>query len=645
MRILCKIIIFTYLSISSLCAEIINKIEVSGNKRVSLETIKVYGEIKDLGSDFSKAELDEILKNLYSTNFFKEVNLETKNNVLIINLKEYPIINELIIIGEPSNKIKKQLIKNISLKERNSFIENNLSNDISLIKELYSTLGYNFTEVEAKVKKIDENSLDLVIEVDRGKITNISKISFTVDKKLKDKRLRDIIASEENKFWKFISKNTKFSKNLIDLDKRLLINYYKSIGYYDVEVNSTSAQMLNTSNIELTYTINSGQRYIIDKIKTNVDPVFDKKIFFPLQESYRKITGDYYSPFKIKELLEEIDEIIDENNLQFVEHNVQEKVGDKSISLQFNIFEGEKILVERINVLGNNVTNEEVIRSELLLDEGDPFTKIKLDKSISNIKSRRIFKSVTPEIKSGSSSDLKTIEIKVEEQPTGEISAGAGIGTEGGSFAFVVKENNWLGEGKRVGVDFDISSETIKGELNYVNPNYDLLGNSLRYNLTNITNDKPDQGYENKIFALGVGTSFEQFRDVYTSLGISASYDDLRTDSSASSSLKKNAGEFSEISGEYGFSIDKRNRSFMPTSGFINSFSQTIPFYADKPYIGNKITSSVYHAFNENFVGAAKFYFDAINNFLLNFINDNVGSSPANPGIAETVTSFFLSDS
>ena len=238
MRILCKIIIFTYLSISSLCAEIINKIEVSGNKRVSLETIKVYGEIKDLGSDFSKAELDEILKNLYSTNFFKEVNLETKNNVLIINLKEYPIINELIIIGEPSNKIKKQLIKNISLKERNSFIENNLSNDISLIKELYSTLGYNFTEVEAKVKKIDENSLDLVIEVDRGKITNISKISFTGDKKLKDKRLRDIIASEENKFWKFISKNTKFSKNLIDLDKRLLINYYKSIGYYDVEVNS-----------------------------------------------------------------------------------------------------------------------------------------------------------------------------------------------------------------------------------------------------------------------------------------------------------------------------------------------------------------------------------------------------------------------
>ena len=396
MRILCKIIIFTYLSISSLCAEIINKIEVSGNKRVSLETIKVYGEIKDLGSDFSKAELDEILKNLYSTNFFKEVNLETKNNVLIINLKEYPIINELIIIGEPSNKIKKQLIKNISLKERNSFIENNLSNDISLIKELYSTLGYNFTEVEAKVKKIDENSLDLVIEVDRGKITNISKISFTGDKKLKDKRLRDIIASEENKFWKFISKNTKFSKNLIDLDKRLLINYYKSIGYYDVEVNSTSAQMLNTSNIELTYTINSGQRYIIDKIKTNVDPVFDKKIFFPLQESYRKITGDYYSPFKIKELLEEIDEIIDENNLQFVEHNVQEKVGEKSISLQFNIFEGEKILVERINVLGNNVTNEEVIRSELLLDEGDPFTKIKLDKSISNIKSRRIFKSVTP---------------------------------------------------------------------------------------------------------------------------------------------------------------------------------------------------------------------------------------------------------
>ena len=119
----------------------------------------------------------------------------------------------------------------------------------------------------------------MVFELDRGELTKISKINFTGDKKIKEKRLRDIIASEEEKFWKIISKNSRFSENLINLDKRLLKNYYKSIGYYDVQVTSSSAEIQETGNVNITYTINAGQRYTIDKIETNVDPVFDKKIF------------------------------------------------------------------------------------------------------------------------------------------------------------------------------------------------------------------------------------------------------------------------------------------------------------------------------------------------------------------------------
>ena len=136
----------------------------------------------------------------------------------------------------------------------------------------------------------------------------------------------------------------------------------------------------------------------------------------------------------------------------------------------FDIFEGEKVLVERINVLGNSVTNEDVVRGELLLDEGDPFTKLSLDKSIAKIKSRKIFKTVKPSVSTGSSSDLKIIDIRVEEQPTGEISAGAGVGTEGGTFATKISENNWLGEGKILGLEFELTSESIKGCLLYTSP-------------------------------------------------------------------------------------------------------------------------------------------------------------------------------
>ena len=237
--------------------------------------------------------------------------------------------------------------------------------------------------------------------------------------------------------------------------------------------------------------------------------------------------------------MEEIDNLIERNNLQFVEHNVQEIVEGETINIIFNILEGKKILVERINITGNNITNEDVIRGELIIDEGDPFTKLNLDKSISQIKDRRIFKSVKYEILDGSQSDLKIINIDVEEQPTGEISAGAGVGTNGGSFAINIQENNWLGEGKTVGFEVEVDEESLAGTLNYVNPNYDFLGNSLNYFLSSEKNDKPDQGYENSVVSAGLGTSFEQYKDVIASLGLSFSHDDLRTLDSASDSLKK----------------------------------------------------------------------------------------------------------
>ena len=611
-RILVVIFVLQFNSFS-LKAEIVNKIDIKGNSRVSDETVRVYGNILTEGSNYTKNNLDQILKDLYSTNFFKEINIEIKDNTLFIELTEYPVINRLIISGEKSNKFKDEIKKIISLKEKDSFIESFLSKDINIIKNLYSSLGYNFSNINPKIRKIDDRSLDLVFEIERGDITKISKISFSGEKKLRDKRLRDIVASQENKFWKVISRNTKFSENLVNLDKRLLTNYYKSLGYYDVSIQSTSAELLDSSYIELNYTINAGERYIVDKISTKIDPVYDKKIFLPLEKVYKKVSGDYYSPFKVKKILEELDNLIERNSLQFAEHKVEEILEDGKISLIFDVREGEKVLVERINILGNSITKEEVIRSELDLDEGDPFTQLNLDKSISNLQSRKIFRTVDSSVSNGSSSDLKIIDIRVVEQPTGEISAGAGVGTEGGSFAFLIKENNWLGEGKQVAFDFEINAESVKGEFSYINPNYDLLGNSIRYNLTNVTNDKPDQGYENKLVSIGVGTGFEQYKDVFTNLSLNATYDDLRTTGSASDSLKKQAGEYSEIAASYGISYDRRNRKFMPTDGSIVSFNQTLPIFADKPFVGNTFQLSSYHSFNENFVGAGKFYLDTIN--------------------------------
>jgi outer membrane protein insertion porin family len=607
------LLIIFLISFNSLKAEVINSLEVTGNKRVSEETVKIYGDIILKDKDYKEADLNNILKKLYETNLFEDVQVNLEGNTLKVKLKEYPIIKQLIIVGEKKKGYVKRIKETIQLKEKRSLIKSYLASDAETIRSFYSSIGYNFADVEIKVKEITQDSFDLLININRGEKTKITKINFIGNKSVRSSRLKDIIASEENKFWKVLTGNTNLNENLINLDSRLLVNYYKSIGFYDVKINSNLAQLKNNKEAELIFSIDEGTRYIINKISTNVDNVFDKNLFFPISKTYEKFVGDYYSPFKVKKILDEIDEIITNNNLQFVEHNVEENFDNDKINITVNIFEGKKVLVERINITGNYVTNENVIRGELIMDEGDPFTKLNLDKSIAEIKSRNIFKNVKYEIADGSKPNLKIININVEETSTGEISAGAGIGTNGGTFGFQIKENNWLGEGQSLAFDIEIDQESLSGSLSYNDPNYDFMGNSLTYAISSQQNDKPDKGYENSLYATSISTSFEQYRDVDVSLGLSASHDDLRTDASASDSLQKQRGTYNEIATNYGIAFDKRNRSFKPTSGTITTFGQSFPIYADKAFIANKFTTSAYKTFSEDVIGAAKFYLSSIN--------------------------------
>ena len=606
-------LLLTFLFFSSK-AEIVENIKISGNERISEETIKVYGDFK-LKQDLNEQDLNNILKNLFSTNFFEDIKINLKNNILFVEVKEYPVINQIIIFGETSKRIRDQLKEIISIKENKAFIQSNVLRDVALIKKLYSSVGYNNSKVEIKTKNIDKNNLDLLIEINKGQESRIKSITFIGDKKIRDGRLRNIIASEEDKFWKIISNNSKFSEDLINLDVRLLRNYYKSIGYYDVEINSNSATVNNDGKVDLTYTINAGKKFKITKISLNVDPVFDKDKFFSLNKNFKKYIGTFYSPFSIKDLLEDLDELIENQNLQFASHNVEEIVNDEisGIEIKFNIFESEKTNIEKINIVGNNVTNEDVIRGELLLDEGDPFSQLGLDKSIAKIKSRNIFNSVKSKVENGSTESLKIIEIEVEEKPTGEISAGAGVGTNGGTFAINVSENNWLGQGKKLNFEIEVDEESLSGQINYSNPNYDFLGNSINYFLESTSNDKPNQGYENTTISSGIRTTFEQYKNLFATLGLAATFDDLRTQTNASSTLKKQAGEYSELTGTYGFKYDKRNRSFMPTSGSIVGFEQSLPIYADKRSVSNSVSFSNYHSVTDDIIGVGKLFVTAIN--------------------------------
>ena len=607
-----KLLLFFYfLLITSVQSEVISNMKVTGNKRVSAETIKVYGDIK-FNKDYSKKDLNNVLKSLYETNFFENVTLDIENGILKVNVKEYQIINKIEFKGEKTEKVKKSILDLLQLKNKSSFRKSALTKDIAMIKKVYASMGFNFVEVNTKIEKFSENRVNLIFFLDKGKKTGISKIYFIGDKKVKDKRLRDIIVSEETKFWKFLSKSVNLNSNNIKLDKRLLSNYYKSIGYYDVQIVSSNAEVSKENLTTLTYNINAGNRYRIKKISTEVSPVFDKEIFLPLNDEFNKIIGKYYSPFKITKLLEGLDSLISSNDLQFVEHSVNEIIDQDGIEIKINIYEGSKQLVERINIKGNTITNETVIRGELLLDEGDPFNKLKLEQSIAKLKARNIFGEISKDIIDGENKDQKIIDITIEEKATGEISAGAGVGTTGGSFQFNVKENNWLGEGIQVGTYLSVDKNSLAGTLDVNQPNYNNTGNALNYFVSSATNDYPDSGYANKISSLGIGTKFEQYKDIYILPSLSFTYDDLTVDKTASKSLAKQSGGFSDLAFSYGIQQDKRDRVFMPTDGYVSAFSQTLPVYADSPYFKNTYKFAGYESFTKNVIGSIKFYASSI---------------------------------
>ena len=506
-------------------------------------------------------------------------------------------------------------MKVLSLKEKGSYIESDVALDVELIKNYYKSIGFYAAEVEAKIRSSegDDKRVDLIFSVDKGPRSKIKKIYFTGDKKVKDKRLRDVITSDEAKFWKFLTQNIYLNEERIELDKRLLKNYYLALGYYNVQILSSRAELKNQEDIELSFSIDAGKRYRIRKISTDIDPVFDKNIFEDLSSQFIKFAGEYYSPFKIQKILQRIDQIIDTNELQFVQHSVSETIGDDAIDLVFKVFEGPKVQVERVNIKGNNVTNDSVIRSELLVDEGDPYSDVKVEKSISNLKSRNIFGKVSHKVLPGSAKDLKIIEVEVEEKPTGEIAAGAGVGTTGTSFMFNIKENNYLGKGVTVDGSVNVSETALRGGININNPNYNYSGNSLYGGLNSTRNDNSDLGYENTFTKLHIGTRFEQYDDIYLSPNLSFAVDDLRVDSTASSNLKKQAGDFSELYFGYGVEQDRRDRSFMPTDGYLIQFRQNLPLYADQASLRNSINYSKYHTFTEDIVGTFKFYGAAIN--------------------------------
>ncbi len=613
MNIYIKIALIFFLFSFSAKAEIIKKIEINGNQRVSSETIKIFTEV-EINKDLSLNNLNNVIKKIYSTNFFKNVEAKINENILYITVEENPIIQNLKIEGIKNKRILEVLNEQIEMKEKSSFVENRVKNDEKKITNILRTNGYYFSKVVSKLKINDNNTVDLIFDVELGEKAFIKKITFIGDKKIKDNKLRKIIVSEEAKFWKFISSKKFLDINRIKLDEKLLFNYYKNKGYYNVSIESSSAKIINDNDFELIFNINSGQKYYFGKIDLVVPDDYSKESFEQIIKTQKELEGKVYSLNKIKKILDKIDLVALTKEFEFINAKYNETLVGNKINFLIKLEDLEKFYIERINIYGNFITSENVIRNSLIVDEGDPYNKILVNKSINEIKSKRIFKTVNETITDGSSTNLKIINIDVEEQPTGEISAGAGTGTSGSTVSFGIRENNYLGTGVKIDTNAAISDNGLKGILSVNNPNYKNSNKSLITTIEATQSDYMSRfGYKSSKTGFSVGTSFEQYEDVYFSPSISNYFESLKTSSKASAAKKKQKGDYIDSNFNYGLTLNKLNQNWQPSSGSKISFFQTLPIYADDFSIRNSVDYAKYYSPNENAILSFKFFAQTIN--------------------------------
>ena len=617
-NILNLIFLFFFLTSPSL-SETIKNFKIEGNKRVADETIIMFSNLK-IGDKLTKNKLNRALKDLYYTDYFKNVEVDFDNQIVTIIVNENPIIQKIIIKGIKKNKIKENVQEISSKIEKYPFVESKINEQVTLLQNILRSYGYYFVELETIINTNSNNTVDLIYNFNLGEIAKIKKINFIGDKIFRDNTLRNIIISEENKFWKFLTKNKFLDNSRINLDVNRLNNFYKNRGYFNVNIKSTTAIITNQNQFELIFNINAGEKYFFDNItiEKNTDFLnYDIKYF---EDRFLKLKNKPYSIKKINKLVDELNEFTLNNDFVFINAKFNEIIKDKNkidISVYFDSL--EKQYVDRINILGNFITDEKVIRNNLIVDEGDAYNDILFNKSIQNIKSKNIFKSVNYKTENNINNN-KLINIIVEEKATGEIFAGAGAGTAGTTLTAGIKENNYLGLGVKLDTNFSLTEDTLKGKFSVINPNFKNTDRSIQTTIESTSQDfMSSSGYKTNKTGFSVGTEFEQKNDLFVNLELSNYYEDLETSSTASNIIKKQEGNYFENLLTYRITYNKLDQNFQPSDGFKNNFSQTLPIISDDLSIENSFTSSGYHSINDNLILSARFFLKTVNS-----LDDNV---------------------
>jgi outer membrane protein insertion porin family len=573
-------------------------IEVEGSQRIEPTTIRSYLAV-EVGDPFDPARLDQSLKNLFATGLFDDVALQREGDVLVVRVVENPIINRIAFEG--NLRIEDETLESeVQLRPRVVYTRSRVQNAVGRILELYRRNGRFAATVEPKVIQQPENRVDLVFEINEGPLTEVERIVFIGNRAFSDSTLRGVIQTKESSWWRFLTSDDTYDPDRLAFDQELLRRYYLSRGYADFNVRSAIAELTpDGRQFVITFTLEEGAEYRFGDVA--IDARLKDLQADQLKALLDTRTGEVYNADLIEESIVKLTEQIGEQGYAFVE---VEPIPDKQaenqvINLTYQINEGSRVYVERIDIVGNVRTLDEVIRREFRLAEGDAFNTALLRRTRQRIQNLGYFEKVDLRTLPGSSPDKTRIEVEVAERSTGELSFGAGFSTSDGPLGDIrLTERNFLGTGQSVRANLTVSGRTTQIDLSYTEPYFLDRDFAAGFDLFRRETDFQDESSFDQTTTGGtIRGNYPLTERLRHGLTFTVRQDEIKdVDDDASPFIQAEEGDDLTVAVGQTLSYDTRDTRFLPSDGYFLSLDQEVAgLGGDTQYLKHELRASYYY--------------------------------------------------
>ena len=550
---------------------------VRGNRRIEAETVLSYMALPT-DRAVTAEDLNAAVRRLFDTGLFQDVRVIPSENRIVVEVVENPSINQIAFEGNDRLE-NEELQQIIQLRPRLPFTASAAEADAQRIIEVYRRIGRYGAEVEPVVIQRDENRVDLVFEITEGEQTEVKAIDFVGNEAFSDRRLRGAIETKEAGLFSFLISTDIYDPDRLELDKELLRQFYLERGYADFTVLSATAELApDRSGFFITFTVEEGERYTFGPMDVSVSARgLDPEEF---QAIVPDLEGEIYDATRVEEIANELTDLAGQKGFAFVQVRPQPRKDpeENTIAITFDLVEGSRIFVERIEIEGNSQTLDRVIRREMTIAEGDAFDARKIRNSRNRIRALRYFRTVDIETEPGSAEDRAVLKVQVEEQSTGSLSLGVGFSSSVGPIGNIrLTERNFLGRGQTVVIQATATGDTQVYNLSFTEPRFldrDLLVGASAFFRQQDRDTESSFQADTAGFRPQVG--FPLSEDLDLRLSYEFLWDDIDVAATASPVIAADAGSNITSSVSYQLTYDKRNDPVEPSEGYLLDFTQQV---------------------------------------------------------------------